>query len=154
MKFIVAATVAILTVGCSATPTAPSSDLATATLAADQAAKPGDRTAGWQRVTLFFDGHGLDIGDHRHQVGNDHLVGLSVRLHGYNTQDSASGIDYYLTTGKQATVTADFPRSYNRLDVYWDASDGWCAGERHIDLPIRSGPGEEQPDWIVVSRGC
>ena len=154
MKFIVAATVAMLAAGCSATPTAPSSDLRTTTLSADQAAKPDDHTAGWQKVTLFFDGHGLDTGDHQHQVGNQHLVGLPVHLRGFNTQEPAVGTDYDLITGKQATVNADFPRTYNHLSVTWNDWQGWCHGSQEIDLPIRSAAGTEQPDWIVITRGC
>jgi hypothetical protein len=123
-------------------------------VAASEAARPSDHTPGWLKVTLFFDGHGLDIDGQPHQVGNDHLVGLPVHLRGSNTQDPSSGLEYFLTTGKQATVSADFPRSYNHLSVDWNDWQGWCHGSREIDLPIRSGPGEPLPDWIVVTRGC
>jgi len=149
MRFIACAAIAILAMGCSSSPTAPSSAAAASSAPVDQATKPSDHVAGWRSVTLFFDGHGLPLDGHKHQVGYEHLVGLPVHLKG-----SPSGTDYRLATGRQATVSADFPRSDDLVSVDWANWEGWCGGSALVHVPVPSTPGVPQEDWIVVTNGC
>lgn len=149
MRFIAGAAIVILAMGCSSSPTAPSSAAAVSIVPADQANRPTDHTGGWRNVTLFFDGHGLPLDGHKHQVGNQHLVGLPVHLTG-----SPSGTEYRVATGKQATVSADFPRSDNLVSVDWATWEGWCGGSALVHVPVPSTPGVPQEDWIVVTYSC
>ena len=136
MKALGLALVAALAIGCSSTPTSPSSSEPAAMLTA-QDVKPIDHIPGTQSVTIIFFPREL-------AHGYDHVVGLPVHLTGLT-----SGWQYLRYTGKQGTVSADFPKNETSIHVESETMSPWCGEVRDISLPFSM-----NENRITIHTGC
>lgn len=142
MKLIVPVVIAALTFGCSGAPTAPSNTAGlTGTVLTTQDDRPADHTPGWRKATIFFWAPELP------EYGHEHLVGLPVTLVGM-----PSGQTYQMETGRQGTVSADFPRTDTELLVMPAAWNGWCIVEGTVPqvVPLPYVPRE---NWVHMGTG-
>lgn len=137
MKALGLALIAVVAIGCSSTPTAPSSTAAqVATLAEQDARHP--HQPGTQQVPVYF--FSDDIG----HGGNVHVTGLQVTLTGQPSGESVTA-----PTGKQGSVTIDVPRSDTRVSYITVEADGWCSVSGEIQLPYSM-----RSNWILVHKEC
>ena len=144
MKALGLTLIAALAIGCSSTPTSPTSSYDTTTVPAVQDVKPVVHVPGTQVVSIYFNARQLPL------VGHYHLTGLPVHLAG--VPPVAPWI-YLMETGKQGTVSADFPKNYTQIRVWTDAwVDGegrcWGAVEQYVPLPY-----VPRQNWINIFLG-
>ena len=133
MRPIALAMLAALAIGCSTSPTAPSTTSTDVSLLATQDVKP-DHTAGTQKVVIYF--YGMDF-------GRNVLVNLPVDVW------STSLTERTVYTTKQHSISVDVPKIDSWLAYRIDA-DHWpdvCPAEGVLNLPYDVGA-----NWVMLSK--
>ena len=136
---------AALAIGCSSTPTAPTSSFEPVAAAVSQDVKP-DHTAGTLKVTIYFYAPDLPYG------GSVHLTGAPVVVW------FGSETPVALLTNRQGSIGIDVPRSgvdrvYYRIDPQNYDVKGWsgCIHAPASYIPVPYGTRE---NWVLVRTDC
>ena len=120
MKAVGLALFAALAIGCSASPTSPTTSTDSLAALSSQDAKPS-RGQGTMKVTLYF----------YYPLGGRRLEGMPVTVSGV-----PDGPSEPLVTGKQSAVTIDVPRDTEK--VAWEVfpnAGGFCPASGELVLP-------------------
>jgi hypothetical protein len=144
MKPLGLALIAILAIGCNATPTSPTSSIGQVTAVTSQDVKP-DHTPGTVKVPIYFYVPGMPIG------GNVHMTGIEVEVWYGNVEHM------FVETGKQGSINIDVPKDVTRVYVSIAPQaytvNGWSGcvylGEGSVPVPYAL-----RENFIAVSTGC
>jgi hypothetical protein len=122
MKALGLALIAALAIGCSSTPTSPTTSLAPGQTVATQDVRPG-HLPGTLKVTIYVYSDDVEMGSH--------LVGMPVTL-----ASVPAGASYTGVTGRQGAISIDVPKASTA--VTWTIepnSTGFCVNSGTLLIP-------------------